>query len=152
MMRMLRDVWMNGTPKLPLSAHMMSTFRSVFQRACAPRLLGNLIAGTLPERMCAECGKSFTHVSPDEHRIYQEHMKKHALEAPLDCGCDNVTKIRTHKAKERHMRLHHSGGKFEQCPQCVKVVEKGGVEDHIAKFHAVEEACCEFCGKSYPNR
>ena len=152
-MRVLRDVWMNGTTWLPLSQHMFSVFKTVFERACAPRLLSNIIVGNLPEHMCTECGKTFTIMSHSESRIYSEHMKKHAIEKSfsLDCGCTNVGKIRSIKARDRHMKMHHSDGKFVKCRKCVDVIEKDKLKDHIAKNHVESERCCEVCGKSCPH-
>ena len=155
-MRVLRDVWMNGSTWLPLSKHMFSLFKTVFERACALRLLSNIIVGNLPERMCTHCGKTFTIMSGSELRIYTEHMKKHAIEKSfsLDCGCTNVGKIGSTKARGRHMKLHHSDGKFVKCPKCVEVIEKDKLSDHIAKNHVENhvEQFCEICGKSCPHK
>ena len=153
-MRVLRDVWMNGTTWLPLSQNMFSMFKTVFERACAPRLLGNLMVGNVPEHMCSECGKTFTVMSSTEYSLYKGHMKKHAIEKSfrLDCGCTNVGKVRSTKARDRHMKLHHSGGKYVKCRKCVEVIEKDNLKDHIAKNHVESERCCEVCGKSCPHK
>ena len=153
-MRVLRDVWMNGTTSLPLSEHMFSQFKTVFERACAPRLLSNIIVGNLPEHMCTQCGKTFTVMSGTEYSLYKQHMKRHAIEKSfhLDCGCANVKKIRSNKARDRHMKIHHSDGKFVKCPKCVEVIEKDKLKDHIAKNHVESERFCEVCAKCCPNR
>ena len=152
-MRTLRDVWMNGSTWLPFSQHMFHLFKTVFERACAPRLLSNIIAGNLPERMCTECGKTFTVLSAAENSVYKKHMEKHAIEKSfhLDCGCTNVRKIRSTKARDRHMKLYHSDGRFVKCRKCVEVVEKDKLEDHMAKNHVDRERFCEVCGKSCPH-
>ena len=133
--------------------YMFSLFKTVFERACVPRLLSNIIAGNLPERMCTECGKTFTVLSATENSLYKKHMERHAIEKSfhLDCGCTNVRKIRSTKARDRHMKLYHSDGRFVKCRKCVEVVEKDKLEDHMAKNHVDRERFCEVCGKSCPH-
>ena len=44
-LRVLRDVWTNGRRKLPFSYHMLSCYRSVYERALAPRLIEKVLGG-----------------------------------------------------------------------------------------------------------
>ena len=62
--RIFRDVWGNGEKlRLPFSANIHMKYRSVFERACAPRLLRRLLDGDVPERVCAACGRKFGYVT-----------------------------------------------------------------------------------------
>ena len=154
-MGLLRDVWLNGSimskTTLPFSNHIFSRFTSVYERAFAPRLLKRMIDGTCPSRICPKCGKSFNVLTENEKVRYDVHVKNHELDT-LKCGCAGVEKIKTLSDRQRHMKLHHAGGKFVQCtvPKCRDVVYQGSLEDHMKHMHV--DMFCEQCGRSFSNR
>ena len=154
-MGLLRDVWLNGsimsTSTLPFSNHIFSRFTAVYERAFAPRLLKRMIDGTCPSRICPKCGKSFNVLTENEKIRFDVHVKNHELDI-LKCGCAGVDKIKTLTERQRHMKLHHAGGKFVQCtvPKCPDVVLKGSLDDHMKHMHV--DMFCEQCGRSFSNK
>ena len=149
-LRVLRDVWTNGRRKLPFSYHMLSCYRSVYERALVPRLIEKVLGGDKVERMCPHCGEVFPAVSIKENNLYNHHVKQHSRMSELKCGCKDAETLVGVVAKERHMKLHHSGGKYVQCPKCVEVVLKAKLEEHFGKIHV--PVCCEYCGADYPDK
>ena len=151
-MRVLRDVWTNGRRKLPFSFHMLSCYRSVYERALAPRLIEKVLGGDKTERMCPHCGEVFPAVSLKDNNLYNHHVKQHTRTGELRCGCSEEVRagLVGVVAKERHMKLHHSDGKYMQCPKCVEVVLKSRLEEHNSKIHV--PVICQYCGADYPDK
>lgn len=149
-MRVLRDVWTNGRRKLPFSYHMLSCYRSVYERALAPRLIEKVLGGDKTERMCPHCGEVFPAVSIKDNTMYNHHVKQHSRMGELKCGCKDVDNLVGVVAKERHVKLHHSDGKYVQCPKCVEVILKSKLEEHFSKIHV--PVICQYCGADYPDK
>ena len=149
-MRVLRDVWTNGRRKLPFSYHMLSCYRSVYERALAPRLIEKVLGGDKTERMCPHCGEVFPAVSIKDNTMYNHHVKQHSRMGELKCGCKDVDNLVGVVAKERHIKLHHSDGKYVQCPKCVEVILKSKLEEHNSKIHV--SVICQYCGADYPDK
>ena len=153
---LVRHVWMElcnkGSYRPPFSEHMVSCFKSVFERAFAPRLLQKLIDGTAPSRICSICGKVFymMHAERDGSR-FNQHLKKCK---GLDCGCEGVEKLNNLMAQEKHKKLHHSDGKYVQCSfsGCSDVILKVSVEEHNKTYHSGEDIFCELCGKTFNDK
>ena len=152
---LLRDVWMNlsnkGSYRLPFSEHMISCFKSVFERAFAPSLLQKLIDGTAPSRICPTCGKVFYIMDAiRDGAIFNKHVRKHDT---LDCGCEGVDKIDTLLGRVNHKKLYHSNGKYVQCSssECSDVIPKASVEAHN-KHHHLVNIFCELCGETFDNK
>lgn len=172
--KMLRDVWGNGDDKyrLPFSENMYSRceqffrsclcyqrylkssnipfrYKSVFERALAPRLLQRLLDGDVPERVCPTCGKKFSTVTGKENIRYNCHVATHKVDLSSSCGCKDIAGFDSVLAKERHMKLHHSDGQYVQCPKCVEPILKDELEVHLAAVHI--DVCCEHCGRAFDN-
>ena len=150
----LKDVWMRVTNrsdyKLPFSHHVISRYMSVYERAFAPRLLQQLIDGTVPSMICPHCGKIFTMLVARDKEMYEKHVQLHELGS---CGCEDVGKIDTLAGMERHMKLHHSDDKYAQCsvPNCLHVTLKELLDDHVKEMHMVN-IVCEECGMVFNDR
>ena len=56
---------------------------------------------------------------------------------------------------ERHMKLHHSDGKYAQCsvPNCHHICLKDSMDDHVKEMHMVSNSIvCEECGMVFNDR
>ena len=153
---LLRHVWMElsnkGSYRPPFSEHMVSCFKSVFERAFAPRLLQKLIDGTAPSRICPTCGKVFYMMSADRDGTrFNQHVKKHDT---LDCGCEGVAEIDTLLGRVNHKKLYHSNGKYVICSfsGCSDVLLNTSVEEHNNNYHSGDEIFCEQCGKTFDDK
>ena len=150
----LKDVWTRVTNrfdyKLPFSHHVVSRYASVYERALAPRLLRQLIDGTAPSMICPHCGKMFTMLVARDREMYEKHVQLHELGS---CGCEEAAKIDTLAGMDRHMKVHHSDGKYAQCsvPNCLHVCLKEFMDNHVTEMHMVN-IVCEECGMVFTDR
>ena len=111
-----------------------------------------MLGGDKTERMCPHCGEVFPAVSLKDNNLYNHHVKQHTRTGELRCGCSEEVRagLVGVVAKERHMKLHHSDGKYMQCPKCVEVVLKSRLEEHNSKIHV--PVICQYCGADYPDK
>ena len=152
---LLRDVWMElsnrRTYRPPFSEHMVSCFKSVYERAFAPCLLQKLIDGTAPSTICPICGKVFYIMDANrDGKRFNTHLRTHDT---LDCSCEGVVNSDTKLGRENHKKLCHSNGKFVQCSfsGCLDVLLKTSVEEHNNNHHLVN-IFCDVCGKTFDNK
>ena len=153
----IRDVWMElsnrGSYVPPFSEHLTTCFKSVFERAFAPRLIQKLIDGTAPSRMCPTCGKVFVMIDAlRDGRKFQKHIERWHKSHKLECSCEGVDKLDRFE-RVKHKKLHHSDGKYVQCsfPKCSKVISKTSMDEHN-KNHHLTNIFCELCGKTFDDK
>ena len=99
------------------------------------------------EFKCNECGKAFKNQYNLKDHKYAAHRKE-----PSMCEiCSRVFK--NPHALKGHVRLYHEAKEEQTCSECNNTFEsKMKLYFHMRAVHTIENAKCEYCGKSYKNK
>ena len=97
--------------------------------------------------ICNHCGKIFSRLKKLRGHIDAVHKVQPTLCDICSQGFKNVHALRGHKAKV------HGGVSEVNCPSCFKIFENRlKLYYHERAVHTIEDAVCQFCGKTYKNK
>ncbi len=103
-------------------------------------LSGAKLQVTQAEKVCEECGKSFSIKDKSSKSYYDRHMKEHYFEK-YQCDCQVTwTNI---KEKRNHVMLVHMQG-YIKCDHCDHVTVESAMAGHVTNVHC--KMTCEYCG------